>query len=101
MATASITQAKNGLSALLDRVKAGESVIITDRGVPIARIEPIQRTDDWDARMAKLVAEGKVTVGSGPQGEDLLRALRAIPRPTVPEGMSVLEALLEERESGW
>jgi prevent-host-death family protein len=101
MATASITQAKNGLSALLDRVKAGESVIITDRGVPIARIEPIQRTDDWDARMAKLVAEGKVIPGNGMPADELLRRMRAIERPKLPEGASLLEAVLEERESGW
>ena len=44
MKTATITEAKNGLSALIDRVRAGESVLILDRGVPIARIEPIGDT---------------------------------------------------------
>ena len=101
MKTATVTQAKNGLSALLEQVKAGESVIITDRGVPVARIEPINRTTDWDARMQRLVAQGKVTIGRGPQGDELLEALRKVPRATLPEVMSVLAALLEERESGW
>lgn len=101
MKTASVTQAKNGLSALLERVKAGESVIITDRGVPVARIEPIQQTPDWDARMQRLVAQGKVTIGRGPQGDELLEALRKIPRATLPEGMSLVDAVLEERDSGW
>ena len=40
MKTATVTEAKNGLSALLDQVKAGESFIITDRGRPIAVVEP-------------------------------------------------------------
>lgn len=101
MRTATITQAKNRLSALLDQVKAGESVTITDRGVPVARIVPITGTTDWDARMQRLVAEGKVTPGNGMPSEELLRRLHAIPRPRLPEGASVLEALLEERESGW
>ena len=34
------TEAKNKLSALLARVKAGETVVITERGIPVARIEP-------------------------------------------------------------
>ncbi len=101
MRTASVTEAKNRLSALLDRVKAGESVIITDRGVPIARIEPITRTADWDARMQRLIAEGKVIPGNDMPHEELLRRMRAIPRPKLPEGASLLEAVLEERESGW
>ena len=41
MKTATITQAKNGLSALIDRVRAGESILILDRGTPVARLEPV------------------------------------------------------------
>jgi len=33
-------RAKDGLSALLDRVKAGETILIMDRGVPVAGLEP-------------------------------------------------------------
>ena len=32
METATITEVKNGLSALIDRVKAGASIVVTDRG---------------------------------------------------------------------
>ena len=38
MQTVSITQLKNSLSAYLRDVKAGEEVLITDRGRPIARL---------------------------------------------------------------
>jgi prevent-host-death family protein len=41
MRRATITEAKNGLSALIDNVRAGETVIVTDRGRPVARIEPV------------------------------------------------------------
>ena len=40
MKTATITQTKNGLSALLDRVQHGETIVITDRSRPVARLEP-------------------------------------------------------------
>lgn len=39
MVVATITEAKNGLSALVDQVRAGESVLIMDRGTPVARLE--------------------------------------------------------------
>src|SRR5450759_5182613 len=37
--TATITEAKNGLSALIDRVRSGESILILDRGVPVDRLQ--------------------------------------------------------------
>ena len=40
MQRATITEAKDGLSNLLDRVKAGETILIMDRGVPVARLDP-------------------------------------------------------------
>ena len=38
MKSATITEVKNQLSAIIDRVKAGESVVVTDRGQPVATI---------------------------------------------------------------
>jgi prevent-host-death family protein len=40
MVTVSLAQAKAHLSALLDRVEAGEEVVITRRGKPVAHIRP-------------------------------------------------------------
>src|SRR6267378_1495429 len=40
MKTASITEAKNNLSALIDGLKSGSPVLIVDRGRPVARLEP-------------------------------------------------------------
>ncbi|MGH9291535.1 MAG: type II toxin-antitoxin system Phd/YefM family antitoxin, partial [Acidimicrobiales bacterium] len=51
---ASVSEAKSSLSALLDRVRAGESVLIVDRGRPIARLEPLRAFDDGDARISTL-----------------------------------------------
>jgi prevent-host-death family protein len=38
MKTATITEAKNQLSALIDQVRHGETIVITDRGRPVARL---------------------------------------------------------------
>ena len=41
MKKASISEAKNQLSALIDSVKAGGAVLIVDRGRPVARLEAV------------------------------------------------------------
>lgn len=60
MKRASITEAKNGLSALLDRVRGGETVIIEDRGRPVARLESVLSGGpvDADGRFARLERSG-------------------------------------------
>lgn len=94
MTTASISETKAKLSSLLDRVKAGESVTITDRGVPVAQIVPWPETSevDWDARMQRLARAGVVRL---PKEKLDVEAFLAMPRPRA--RASVVEALLEER----
>jgi len=96
MKSATITEAKNGLSALIDLVRAGESVVITDRGVPVARLEPMADHPDADGRIARLERAGIIRRGKAPPPIDLMRET---PPPIDPHG-SVLEALLEERRTG-
>jgi prevent-host-death family protein len=43
MTTVSVAEAKSHLSEFLNRIQAGEEVIITRRGQPIARLSPIQQ----------------------------------------------------------
>ena len=45
MHRASISDAKNNLSALIDRVRRGETVLICDRKRPVARLQPVGPTD--------------------------------------------------------
>ena len=97
MKTATITEAKNGLSALIDRVRAGESVVLTDRGVPVAVLEPVAGRVDIEDRLQRLEREGIIRRGTGEPPLELMRT----PGPTPKDGASVLEALLEERRSGW
>ena len=41
-----IRDLKNGLSKYIDRVEAGEEVIVTDRGRPVAKLSPLDAPDD-------------------------------------------------------
>ncbi len=43
MSTVTLAEAKTHLSHLLDQVEAGEEVVITRRGRPIARISPVEK----------------------------------------------------------
>lgn len=43
MSTVTLAEAKTHLSHLLDEVEAGEEVVITRRGRPIARISPVEK----------------------------------------------------------
>lgn len=98
MPTASISEAKAKLSALLDRVRAGETVTITDRGVPVAQIVPLpERGDvDWDARLERLERAGLIRRGPGMSEET--KKLILSPPPDL--GGGVVELLLEERREG-
>jgi prevent-host-death family protein len=94
VAAVSISEAKAKLSALLDRVKAGETITITDRGLPVARLAPLDggAEADWDARMQRLARDGIVRL---PRVKLDVEAFLALPKGR--SSKSVLEALLEER----
>ena len=62
MKRATITETKNGLSRLLDEVRRGETILITERKVPVARIEPVRGSPGTkDDRLAVLIGEGIVS----------------------------------------
>ncbi len=96
MKTATITEAKNGLSALIDRVRAGETVILLDRGVPVARLEPVTTLVDPVGRIRRLERSGALRAGDG---SSPLAVLQTSP-PPLTSGTSAVAALLEERRAG-
>ena len=97
MKKASITEAKNNLSALIDSVKGGAPVLIVDRGRPVARLEPVGRIDsDDDNRLARLVREGVVRPARGAAP----KALFVTKPPRAKKDASGVRALLEERRDG-
>jgi prevent-host-death family protein len=73
MAAISLTEAKARLSEPVDRVEAGDTIEITRRGKPVARLTGIARRPlDVDSLRA-------LTAGMPPQAEsaaDLVRSMR-------------------------
>lgn len=83
-----IRELKNRTSALMRRVAEGETVEVTDRGRPVARLVPV-RSSPWE----QLVAEGRAT----PARRDLLAIMDelGLPMPAQP-GQRSLSAILAE-----
>ena len=99
MKRASVTEAKNNLSALIDGLRGGSPVLIVDRGRPVARLEPVSRDSqgERDGRLSRLLRDGvarpRRTAPPGP--------LFSCPPPSaVKSGVSAVEAHIEERRQG-
>jgi len=73
MITVGAFEAKTHLSALLDRVAAGEEVVITKHGKPVARLVGAQTVDHArvDAAFEQLKALRKGTTLGGLSWKDL------------------------------
>lgn len=96
--TAMVSELKASLSQYLARVKAGDEVVVTERGTPIAKLVPIPPGDEDDpgwARLRQMAAQGLVTLGTGKIPDEFWE----LPRPEDPAGL-VLKGLLEDRETG-
>jgi prevent-host-death family protein len=99
MKSATISETRNGLSALLDRVRHGETFLITDRGRPIARLEPVIGTSEYgpdEGRLARLERAGVIRRARRGRLGEILR----VPPPAPERGGDALAALLLERRSG-
>jgi prevent-host-death family protein len=96
MVVATITEAKNRLSALIDQARAGESILIVDRGTPVARLESAVSAPDAEGRVARLERSGAVRSARKPPAIELVST-----KPPGPlNGASAVAALLEERREG-
>ena len=96
MTTVEATEVGKHFEEVLERVKNGEQVVVTENGVVVAQIAPapVQRETD-EEKLARLERAGVITRNGTGQIPRWL-----IEEPIkLPEGVSVLEALLEERRS--
>jgi antitoxin (DNA-binding transcriptional repressor) of toxin-antitoxin stability system len=99
MKRVSITEARRSLRALIDSLKAGSSLLITDRGHPVARLEPvIMGADTTDnERLARLVRKGIVRPR---RKASFPKELLTEPPPRAKGGVSIVDILIEERRKG-
>jgi prevent-host-death family protein len=99
MKKAGIADLKNNLSRYIDQVRAGQSILVLDRNLPVAQIVPLQsaarRSLSDDDRLARLERKGLIRRGAGESQKWLGKR-----RPVKIKG-SILRDVLDERRSGW
>ena len=95
MQTATVSRPKASLSEYLRAVKAGEEVLVTERGRPIAKLTPAGSSANLPQHLAEMEKQGLIKVGSAKLSKDFW----TLPRQTNSKGL-VLRSLLQEREEG-
>lgn len=96
MKSATVSKLKARLSEFLSKVKAGEEVVITERGKTIAKIIPLTpKGPALSPHLLELARAGLVRLGTG----RIPAKFWQLPRPKDPKG-DVLRALVEERAEG-
>ena len=85
-----VREIRQDASTILSRVEEGEEFIVTNRGVPIARLIPMEMDDEQ--LIDEMIANGEILEADG--------NLWDLPLPTHKvKGKSATQQLIEERES--
>ena len=90
MGTVGIKELKNRLTQYLRRTKHGEEIVVTERGQPVALITPIRSAQtplSLEARLARLAAQGLVTLPTG----KLLKRVRRVKVSGTPLSRTILD----------
>jgi prevent-host-death family protein len=96
MKTTTVSKLKSSLSEYLRSVKAGEEILVTERGRPIAKLTPVVSSDVLPDDLVEMEKQGFIKIGSG----KLPKGFWDLPRPKDPKGL-VLKTALREREESW
>lgn len=84
-----VRELKQNASRVLARVKAGETLEVTERGRPVARLIPVEHANDYD----HLVEAGEILPGT----QDVLAT-----RPVrLPRGVRLSDDLAALRDGDW
>ncbi len=94
MNTVGIAELKVRLSKYIEKVKRGREVLVTEHGLPVAKLVPV--AENFPARKKRLVRAGVLVSGRGRLPASMRRPPKGDPRI----GAEVLAALLAERELG-
>ena len=85
-----VRELKTRLGTYLRRVREGRTLVVTDRGEPVAELRPLPADDSLPSALRKLSTKGTVTLPT----RDSLPAFRAIRS----RGASIADAVGEDRE---
>lgn len=96
MKTATVSRLKASLSEYLRQVKAGEEVLVTERGRPIAKLTSVVGSSIMPQHLVEMEKQGLIKIGRG----KLPKGFWDLPRPKDPKGL-IVKSLLREREEGW
>ncbi len=75
----SIYEAKTHFSKVVKKVKEGREIIIKERGVPVGKIVPLKKKENFEERLERLALRGSLLPGRGgrlPKGIKKSGALR-------------------------
>ena len=92
VARVGVRELRQNVSVYLDRVKAGETLEVTEHGQPVARLAP--RPPERRSILDQLIAEGKAT----PATHDHRRTTLPPPPPPDYDGPSLSEILGQMRD---
>jgi prevent-host-death family protein len=91
MTTVGARELKNRLGRYLRQVEAGETILVTERGRPVAELRPLSPAAlELGVRLQELAAKGVVRLPTR-------RKSQVIPRVTLP-GPPLSQTVLEDRE---
>jgi prevent-host-death family protein len=91
MTTVGARELKNRLGRYLRQVEAGETILVTERGRPVAELRPLSPAAlELGARLHELAAKGVVRLPTRQKSQQ-------IPRVALP-GPPLSQAILEDRE---
>ena len=94
MKSIAVSKIKASLSQYLKIIKAGEEVLITDRGEPVAKMVPIESGDlKLPPHLMEMERNGLIRIGTG----KIKKSFWTLPRPSDMKS-SARKALLKERE---
>ena len=88
-----LREANQQFSKAIKAVRAGEEVVLTERGQPIAVIKPIKKDGIQNATVQALAAEGLITLPSrkGPTPTPRWKPIKA-------KGKPLSQTIVDERE---
>ena len=96
MQTTTVSKLKMSISACLRQVKAGEELLITEHGRPVARLLPVTRIASLPEHLAEMEKKGLLKRA----GKSLPKDFWDLPRPADPNA-ALRTAVSKEREEGW